>query len=124
VLGGGSTVVRVLVAEESTTVLELELAPGSGAGPHVHTREDETIAVLDGALAFEAAAAPRVLRAGEAVFVPRGTEHAFANEGEGRVRAHVVCVPGGLERFFREVARAGTEDEAATAAERAGLRFG
>ena len=114
----------MLVAEESTTLLELELAPGSGAGLHVHTREDETIAVLEGELAFEADAERRVLRAGEAVFVARGTEHGFANEGTGRVRAHVVCAPGGLEWFFRDVARAETDDEAAAAIERAGLRFG
>ena len=123
-LGGGSTVVRVLVAAESATLLELELAPGSGAAPHVHTREDETIAVLEGELRFVAGAAPRVLNVGDATFVPRGEEHSFANETGESARAHVVCAPGGLERFFREVSEAATEEEAAAAAERAGLRFG
>jgi quercetin dioxygenase-like cupin family protein len=113
----------VLVAEETTTLLELELAPGSGAALHVHAREDETIAVLDGELAFTAGGEPQALRRGDVVFVPRGTEHGFANEGTSPVRAHVVCVPGGLERFFRELAVAATDEEAAAAAERAGLRF-
>jgi quercetin dioxygenase-like cupin family protein len=112
----------VLVAEESTTLLELELEPGSGAGPHAHTHEDETLAVLEGELAFDDGE-PRVLRPGDAVFVPRGTVHSFVNEGAQAARAHVVCVPGGLERFFRAVAVASGE-EAVAAAERAGLRFG
>lgn len=113
---------RVLVAEQSTTLLELALAPGSGAGPHAHTREDETLAVLEGELAFDDGER-RVLRAGDAVFVPRAAAHSFVNEGAQTAKAHVVCVPGGLERFFREVAAAATDEEAAAAAERAGLRF-
>lgn len=40
---------------------------------------------------------------------------------EAPARALFFCSPGGLERFLREVAAAESPDEAAAAAERAGL---
>ena len=119
----GGTVVRVVAAEEPVTVLEIELSPRSGAPPHVHTREDETIVSLAGAIVVDDGE-PRQLHVGEAHFLPRGVRHSFVNTGESVARAYFVCTPGGLERFFREVAAATTEAEAAGAAQRAGLRFG
>ena len=119
---GGGTVVRILSATGAGTLLELELQPGAGAGAHKHTREDETIAVVSGTLLVHDGER-RILRAGEAIFLARGVRHSFANEGDEPVRAHISCTPGGLERFFREVATA-TEEEALAAAERAGLVLG
>ena len=120
VLGG--TTVRVLVAEEPVTVLEVSLEPGNGAPPHVHTLEDETIVAVEGSIVVDAGD-PRRLQPGEAYFLARGLRHSFVNDGESRARALFACTPGGLERFFREVAAATTEEEAAAATERAGLRF-
>ncbi|MBD0330130.1 MAG: cupin domain-containing protein [Thermoleophilia bacterium] len=119
----GATVVHVLAAEEAVTVLEVELAPGSGSPPHVHTREDETIVALEGSLVVDDGErrelAPRAAR-----FLRRGTRHSFANPGDERTRALFVCTPGGLERFFREVAAARSDADVAAASERAGLLFG
>lgn len=122
-LSRGGTTVRLLVAEPSTTLLELELEPGSGAGPHVHTREDETIAVVAGRLAVDDGAVHELL-VGDTVFLRRGVRHSFANDGGETVRAYVFCTPGGLERFFGAVARAESDADVAAAAERAGLAFG
>jgi quercetin dioxygenase-like cupin family protein len=119
----GPTQVRVLAADDAATLLELQLAPGAGAGPHTHTREDETIAVLGGRLAVDDGT--RHDRGpGEAIVLRRGTRHAFAAVGEEPVRAHVFCSPGGLERFFRELAAAQGDEHVAAAAERAGISFG
>jgi quercetin dioxygenase-like cupin family protein len=123
VIALGGTVVRVLVAEEPVTVLDVELAPGNGAPPHVHTLEDETIVALEGTIVVDDGERHE-LRPGAGHFLPRGRRHSFLNAGEGAARAHFVCTPGGLERFFREVAAATTEEEAAAATDRAGLRFG
>jgi quercetin dioxygenase-like cupin family protein len=119
----GPTRVRVVVADGAATLLELELQPGAGAGFHTHTREDETIAVLAGRLTVDDGSR-RELGVGEAIVLPRGTRHAFANQGDEPARAHVFCSPGGLERFFREVAAATGDADAAAAGERAGLVFG
>ena len=121
-LAGGGTTVRLLVAHEAATALELVLEPGAGAGSHAHTREDETIAVLAGRIVVDDGVS-RELAAGDAIVLPRGTRHAFANEGEEPARALVFCSPGGLERFFRDVARATSDADVAAAAARAGLVF-
>ena len=108
----GTTVRVVLSAEDTSgglTLLEVELAPGSGAGRHRHTKEDETIAVVAGRLTVSGVE----LGAGEAIHLPKGLAHDFANEGSEPVRALVFCVPGGLERFFRAVVAG---DEATIAA--------
>jgi quercetin dioxygenase-like cupin family protein len=121
-LGGGTTV-RVVAARDEATLLELALDPGAGAGPHTHTREDETIAVLDGRLLVDDGERHE-LGPGDAIVLPRGVRHAFANEGDEMVRAHVFCSPGGLERFFRDVTAARSDADVVAAAERAGLVFG
>jgi quercetin dioxygenase-like cupin family protein len=105
------------------SVLEIRLEPGAGAGPHVHTREDETIVVLEGRLDVEAGER-RTLGAGEAVVLRRGVRHSFANPADEPMRAHFICTPGGLERFFRDVAAATSDADVAAAAERAGVVFG
>ena len=122
-LGGGATVVSVLIAAPPVTVLEVELQPGSGAGAHTHTREDETIVVLAGALAVDDGVA-RTLSPGDAHFLARGVRHSFGNAADEPVRAHVVCTPGGLEHFFRDVAEAASDADVLAAGERAGIVFG
>lgn len=120
-LSGGTTVTVLLAAEQTNgtlSLLELELEPGAGAGPHRHTREDETIVVLRGALrVFDV-----TLRSGEVIHLPRGVTHSFANEGPELVRALFVCTPGGLERFFR-AAVSGNQETIDAAIREAGLEF-
>ena len=118
----GGTTVSLVAATETATVLELVLVPGAGAGPHTHTREDETVVVLEGSLVVDDGE-PRTLSAGEGHVLARGARHSFVNAGETAARALFFCAPGGLERFFREVAAAESEPEAEAAAERAGLTF-
>jgi quercetin dioxygenase-like cupin family protein len=115
----GSTVLRVLVATEAATVLDGELAPGAGAPFHRHTLEDETIVVLEGELLVDDGSRS-TLGPGSAYRLPRGTRHAFVNEGDSTVRALFVCVPGGLENFFRALANGAPP---AAAAAEAGLEF-
>ena len=116
----GTTRLRIVTATEAATVIEAELDPGGGSASHVHTREDETIVVVEGALSVDAA--ERVeLGPGDAVVIPRAQRHQFVNASDAPTRLYFVCTPGGLERFFRDLA-AGVEPE--QAAERAGLEFG
>ena len=119
----GGTSVTVVTATEAATVLEVRIDPRSGAGPHMHTREDEAIAVLDGLLVVDDGQR-RDIGPGAAHVLPRGVRHSFANETDVSVRALFFCAPGGLERFFRDVSTAGSDAEVAAAADRAGLRLG
>ena len=119
-LSGGLILVAVKVAEPNVTILEVTLQPGAAAAEHVHTQESETIVVLEGSLEVSG----RVLQSGETAHLAAGTPHSFSNDGGGVVRALFVCVPGGLERFFRAVANPdATEASIAAAVEAAGLRF-
>ena len=84
-------------------LLEASIPPGSGPPPHVHADEDEAFYVLAGAL--QVAAGEQILeaRAGDFVFVPRGTLHSFKNLDVQAARALILSVPAGLDRFFEEI---------------------
>jgi quercetin dioxygenase-like cupin family protein len=116
----GPTRLRVVAATDAATVIEGELSPGGGSTWHTHTREDETLVVVEGVLVVDDGAR-RELGAGDAHVLPRGVRHAFANETDGLTRVYFVCTPGGLEGFFRDLVAGVPADEAA---ERAGLEFG
>ena len=108
------------MATPEVTVLGLTLQPGGGAGEHTHTKESETIVVLEEPSMSVVDSCNQAMRR----TLPVGTPHSFANHGDAVVRALFVCVPGGLERFFRAVASPdATEESVAAAVEAAGLRF-
>jgi quercetin dioxygenase-like cupin family protein len=116
----GPTRIRVVLADNTVTVLEGELDPGGGSAWHTHHREDETIVVLEGALVVNDGER-RELGPGDAHVLRRGVRHAFANEGAARTRVYFFCAPGGLEQFFRDLVAGVAAEDAAT---RAGLEFG
>jgi quercetin dioxygenase-like cupin family protein len=116
----GPTRLRVVAATDEATVLEGVLQPGAGGGWHKHTREDETIVVLEGRLVVDDGERHE-LGTGDAHVLPRERRHAFVNDGETPTRVLFFCAPGGLERFFRDLANGIAPDEAAA---RAGVVFG
>lgn len=83
--------------------------PQGGPPPHVHHREDEAFWVLEGELEvcvgenrFEAVA-------GSFVHLPKGVLHSYENVGSGPARFLTLMVPAGLEKFFEEVGKPGTD---------------
>jgi quercetin dioxygenase-like cupin family protein len=113
----GPTRLRVAPAANEVTVLEAEIQPKGGSSWHAHTTEDETVVILEGELVLNDGAR-HVLRRDDAHVVPRGRRHTFVNEGEASVRMYFFCAPGGLERFFRDLASSVPAEQAAS---RAGL---
>jgi quercetin dioxygenase-like cupin family protein len=85
------------------TLMEASIPPGSGPPPHVHANEDETFYLLAGVLEISAGEETFAARAGDFVFLPRGTPHTFTNPGVDAARALILCTPAGLERFFYEI---------------------
>jgi quercetin dioxygenase-like cupin family protein len=116
----GQTRLRVVLAAEEATVLEAEIEPGAGSSWHTHTKEDETVVVLGGELVLNDGDR-HLLGRGDAHVVPRGRRHTFSNEGEESVSVYFFCAPGGLERFFRDIASGVPAQQAAS---RAGLILG
>lgn len=108
-------------------LLRFRMPPGAAAPLHRHTRESETLAVVDGELSVEVDGTSRRLAKGEAIHLPQGSLHAFSSDGGATI--DVIATPAGLEEFFRAVcpldpdAPPVPEDEARAALERAGLDF-
>jgi quercetin dioxygenase-like cupin family protein len=84
-------------------LMEASIPPGSGPPPHVHANEDEAFYLLAGALQLSAGEETFAARAGDFVFLPRGTPHSFTNPSVDAARALILCTPAGLEHFFYEI---------------------
>jgi quercetin dioxygenase-like cupin family protein len=82
---------------------ELELAPdGHAPGAHVHPEQEERFHVLEGTMRFRLGMRTIVAKAGDAVVVPAGRVHRFANGGDGPARARVEVVPAlDMEELLR-----------------------
>lgn len=87
------------VSDGSLTVLETRHDPGSGASPHIHSRESETFFVQEGDFTFRVGDARVELGSGGVVFGPPGVIHGFEPGPNGGRLLHVF-VPAGVEGFF------------------------
>ncbi len=108
-------------------LMRFRMPPGASAPLHRHTRESETLVVVEGDLSVELEGTARRLAAGEVIHLPLGSLHAFSSDAGATI--DVIATPAGLEEFFRAVCPLDPEappvpdDEARAALERAGLDF-
>ena len=124
VIHAGQLQIHYLVdgsAAQSMGMFELTVPPGSNVPPpHSHTRNDECIYVLEGAIRYSVDVETRDLAAGEHMFSPKGSVHQFSNPFDRPARALVVQTPNIGAQYFRDVAAVvnagGPPDKAALAA--------
>jgi mannose-6-phosphate isomerase-like protein (cupin superfamily) len=102
---GGGLLCKVPAAATggAYSVLELVLPPGGGTPRHVHHREDELLAVVEGELEVVDDTGTRIALPGSVVRLPRHAVHAFRNAGDEPCRLVITAIPGGLEKFFEVV---------------------
>jgi mannose-6-phosphate isomerase-like protein (cupin superfamily) len=105
----GASTVRILLGAEQTNgrvaVLDYVGSPGFAGPPlHTHPAYDEVFYVLEGTARFRLGDETLVAGPGEGVFVDGSTPHTFANPGDEELRYLCVVTPGGMERYFEEVA--------------------
>lgn len=93
-------------------IFENVIPPGRGVPLHVHTREDETLYVLEGDLQVVLGEKTRHASTGDFVNMPRGIGHRFQNVGNQPARLLLSFCPGGMEQMFIEI---GTPIEASPA---------
>ena len=86
---------------------------GGGPPPHIHSREDESFYVVSSSLEILLGDSTYQAKAGDFVFIPRGTVHRFKNLGGSTAVQLVTFVPAGMERYFREVFPPVTDRKAA-----------
>ena len=78
-----------------------------GPPPHVHPAFDEMFYVLEGEVRFRSGDQTIDAAAGDTVWCPGDTPHAFSNPTDSPARMIFTLTPGGFEQFFRDVAAAG-----------------
>jgi quercetin dioxygenase-like cupin family protein len=109
----GPLTIRFLVTGKdsggSAALFELGVPAGAGLpGPaHSHDTYEETLYGLGGVLTVTVDGRPIALRPGEAVCIPRGAVHRFANHGDAPALALAVVSSAGIgPAYFQEVAAA------------------
>ena len=106
----GELAIRFLVEGDesagSVSVFEFDVPAGSRvAAAHSHDDYEETIYGLEGVLTWTVEGTPIDVDPGEALCIPRGAVHHFANRAEVDARALAIVTPGILgPDYFREVA--------------------
>jgi quercetin dioxygenase-like cupin family protein len=106
----GTLQIRFLVtgAQSNGSVACFEMLVPAGARlpapPHSHDAYEETIYGLQGACTWIVDGAAMEVTPGQALCIPRGAVHAFANHGAAEARMLAVLSPGLLgPDYFREV---------------------
>ena len=102
---GNYSATFVKTARETRNVYELievEVEPNGGNGPHYHKDFEEHFTVLRGALTVYVKGVPHVLLKGDSMTAPRQTMHYFRNEADSMVVMTVKTTPAkGLEKTLR-----------------------
>ena len=78
----------------------------AGPPPHLHEEMDHYFYVLEGSVRFVVAGVESVASTGSFVYVPRAVAHSFGNPSESATRFLEMNVPGGFQRYYRELALA------------------
>ena len=92
-------------SDGAVAIHEFDVPAGSGlALPHSHDAYEETIYGVAGTVTFTIEGNPTDIGPGEAVCIPRGAVHSFANTGDDDATALAIVTPGILGAdYFREV---------------------
>lgn len=89
----------------SLSVVEGSVPPGAGPPMHQHADADEAFYLLSGELTISAGEREYAARAGDLVFIPRGTYHQFRNTGLHPARQLLLYTPAEAAGFFHEAGR-------------------
>jgi len=75
------------------SLAEEMLPPGCAVTPHHHLETEEIYYILTGSGLMTVGDETEQVRAGDAVFVPRGLSHSLKNTGSQDIRLVLVCGP-------------------------------
>jgi quercetin dioxygenase-like cupin family protein len=89
--------------DRSAGVVDILVQPGAGVPLHTNTREALIWYGIDGSMTLQTEDGPVDLAPGDAIFLPKGFTHAFANASDRPARALLVCLPGGFEGFLQDL---------------------
>ncbi|MGO6733090.1 cupin domain-containing protein [Rhizobium ruizarguesonis] len=102
---GERLTIRVHSSETGGKFSIMESIAGHGTATPTHTHvEDEVFHILAGEVIFSLGGEISVLTAGDAIYIPGGTQHAWRNSAGTPARMLAFFSPGGVEQMFTEVA--------------------
>lgn len=104
----------------------MEDATPAGQGPPLHEHAfEEWFYIVEGTFAFQAAAERMQAGPGDLVYVEPGISHTFQNVGNTMGRMLILARPGGVERYFAELAALRMDDPGSVhALAEIGARYG
>lgn len=82
-----------ITGSEDLIVTQVDIPPGGGHPFHVHPGMDEVIYILDGQAEQWIEKRKKILKPGEAVYIPKGVVHATYNDGDGILRFLAILGP-------------------------------
>lgn len=92
-------------SDGALSMLEVTIPPRTLVKPHLHTLEDEYTLILAGTVGARLGDETiESIPAGSWLVKPRSLGHAMWNTSEEPVRILEVVAPGGLERYFEQLA--------------------
>ena len=82
--------------------MEMLVEPGAMSAIHIHPQQEETYEVLEGELEINLNGSCRKAKAGDQVFIPPASKHAFKNSATQKARAINRHIPGLRTREYFE----------------------
>lgn len=102
--GAGGSLLASAADTGGAFSLLLSRAPAGDHVPrHVHHAVDEAFYVLDGQYRIHCGDQTWTAAVGDFVFLPRGVPHSY-DVADGPARKLIIAVPGGIEKFFDDLA--------------------
>ena len=106
-------------------LFEFELDPESGNRLHNHRYEDEVVYVVEGAIEIRLDDQKLQATKGGLAHLPKGIPHALYNPLKTTSKYLAMAIPGGMEKFFDDLAEAQEAGQLDDAAHRAiSLKYG
>jgi quercetin dioxygenase-like cupin family protein len=90
--------------DKAWSLMEVTLPEHSGPPPHHHPW-DEAYYVVEGQVRFSIEGREELVKAGEFVYAPGGTVHAFQGASSSPARMIIFDAPAHAEAFFKDVDR-------------------
>jgi len=97
-------------------LMDVNVSPGKGTPPHIHSVESETFYITEGEVEFWVDGQVLTAKAGDTVYGPADVPHCYSNKIEALARMLVFAAPAGMDDFFRTIGDPALDPEGPPAA--------
>jgi quercetin dioxygenase-like cupin family protein len=98
---------RIVATSKDTegryALMDVTVSRNGGPKPHTHSREDESLYIIDGEFDVQYGSQNTRGTTGYHLLMRRGIAHSFKNVGDKSGRLMILFTPGGLEKMFEEL---------------------